>query len=199
MANIGYIRVSTADQSLALQQNAMRDAGVDKVFADHGVSGTLASRPQLDAALAYMREGDTLTVWKLDRLGRSTRNVLELLDQLKVRGVEFKSITDGLDTRGPFGQAMLTVLAAFNQLEHDTIVERTRAGLTAAREQGKVGGRPSVMNASKTKSARVLYETGEHTVAEIAKMLGVGVATVYRHLGEARRNPVENVDGKVVV
>lgn len=185
MADIGYARVSTADQSLDLQLKAFADAGITKVFADQGVSGTLASRPELDKALAYVRDGDVLVVWKLDRLGRSTKNVLEVIDRLKGEGVGFRSITEGLDTTGPMGQAMLTVLAAFNQLERDVIVERTRAGLAAAKAKGRVGGRPRVMDVKKTKTARTLYESGEHTVAEIAAMLGVGTATVYRYLAHS--------------
>lgn len=182
MADIGYARVSTADQSLDLQLKAFADAGIAKVFSDHGVSGTLASRPELDKALAYVRDGDVLVVWKLDRLGRSTKNVLEVIERLKNQGVGFRSLTEGLDTTGPMGQAMLTVLAAFNQLERDVIVERTRAGLAAAKAKGRVGGRPKVMDLKKTNTARTLYESGNHTVAEIATMLGVGTATVYRYL-----------------
>lgn len=196
MADVGYVRVSTAEQSTALQMKAMKDAGVGKVFSDHGVSGTLASRPELDKALAYVREGDVLVVWKLDRLGRSTKNVLEFLEQLKQREVGFRSLTEGLDTTGPMGQAMLTVLAAFNQLERDVIVERTKAGLAAARAQGKVGGRPRVIDGKKLQTARTLYESGNHTVAEIAKMLGVGTATVYRYLsaGSSSSSPSATID-----
>lgn len=184
MVDVGYARVSTVDQNLDLQLKAFADAGISKVFSDHGLSGTLASRPELDKALAYVRDGDVLVVWKLDRLGRSTKNVLEILDQLKSRGVGFRSLTEGLDTAGPMGQAMLTVLAAFNQLERDVTVERTHAGLAAAKAKGRVGGRPRVMDTKKVKSARVLYERGDHTVAEIATMLGVGTATVYRYLSQ---------------
>lgn len=186
MAEVGYVRVSTADQSLDLQLQAMEKAGISKVFKDHGVSGTLASRPALDEALAYVREGDVFTVWKLDRLGRSTKNVLEVIDRLNETGVGFRSLTEGLDTTGPMGKAMLTVLAAFNQLERDVIVERTKAGLDAARAKGRIGGRPRVMDDKKTNTARALYESGNHTVAEIAAMMGVGTATVYRYLAATR-------------
>lgn len=185
MVDVGYARVSTSEQSLDSQLKAFADAGITKVFSDHGVSGTLASRPELDKALAYVREGDVLVVWKLDRLGRSTKNVLELIERLKVAGVGFRSLTEGLDTTGPMGQAMITVLAAFNQLERDVTIERTHAGLAAAKAQGRVGGRPRVMDMKKTKTARTLYESGDHTVAEIATMLGVGTATVYRYLSGA--------------
>lgn len=186
MAQIGYARVSTAEQNLDLQAKAMTDAGITTVFSDQGVSGTLASRPQLDAALAYVRDGDVLVVWKLDRLGRSTKNVLAILEDLKGRGVGFRSLTEGLDTTGPMGQAMLTVLAAFNQLERDTIVERTHAGLAAARSKGKVGGRPRVMDSKRAKLASAMYDSGSHTVVEIAKELHVGTATVYRYLNASR-------------
>jgi DNA invertase Pin-like site-specific DNA recombinase len=182
MVDVGYARVSTSDQSLDLQLKAFADAGITKVFSDHGVSGTLASRPELDKALAYLREGDVLVVWKLDRLGRSTKNVLEVIEQLKESRIGFRSITEGLDTTGPLGAVMITVLSAFNQLERDVIVERTRAGLAAAKAQGRVGGRPKVMDPKKGNTARTLYESGNHTVAEIATMLGVGTATVYRYL-----------------
>lgn len=127
------------------------------------------------AALAYVREGDVFTVWKLDRLGRSTKNVLEVIDRLHETGVGFRSLTEGLDTTGPMGKAMLTVLAAFNQLERDVIVERTKAGLDAARAKGRVGGRPRVMDEKKINTARALYESGNHTVAEIAAMIGVAL------------------------
>lgn len=182
MVEVGYARVSTADQSLDLQLKAFADAGITKVFSDYGVSGTLASRPELDKAMAYVREGYVPVVWKLDRLGRSTKNVLEAIERLKSNGVGFRSLTEGLDTTGPMGQAMLTVLAAFNQRERDVIVERTHPGLAAAKAQGRADGRPKVMDLKKTKTARTLYESGNHTVAEIATMLGVGTATVYRYL-----------------
>lgn len=193
MAVIGYARVSTGEQNLALQTDALERAGVERVFADKGVSGTLASRPELDRALEYLREGDVLTVWKLDRLGRSTRNVLALLDLLKEKGVQFRSLTEGLDTSGPMGQAILTVMAAFSQLERDTLVERTKAGLAAARAQGKLGGRPRALTAANIKTAQALYDSGDHTVAEIARVLGVGEATVYRYVATRRAKQQEPV------
>jgi DNA invertase Pin-like site-specific DNA recombinase len=182
MALIGYARVSTAEQNLDLQIDALKAAGVEKIFSDHGVSGTLASRPELDKALAYLRDGDVFIVWKLDRLGRSTRNVLAFLDELKVKRVQFRSVTEGLDTSGPMGQAMVTVMAAFSQLERDTLVERTKAGLAVARAKGKVGGRPRALTGAKVKTAQSLYDGGKHTVREIAATLNVGEATVYRYL-----------------
>lgn len=186
MADIGYARVSTSEQVLDLQLSALEKAGVEKVFTDEGVSGTLASRPGLDAACDYLRDGDVLVVWKLDRLGRSTKNVLALIDTLEHRGVGFRSLTEGVDTRGPFGKAMLTVLAAFAQLERDLIAERTRAGLSEARAKGRVGGRPKALTVKDAQFIQALYDSGEYTAKEIAAKLKISVATAYRYLAEAR-------------
>jgi DNA invertase Pin-like site-specific DNA recombinase len=128
LAIIGYARVSTTDQNPQLQLDALEEAGAIRIFTDHGVSGSTALRPELDACLDHLREGDVLTVWKLDRLGRNTQHVLAVIDQLTSRAIGFRSITEGLHTDGPMGRAMLTIMAAFAQLERDTMIERTRAG-----------------------------------------------------------------------
>jgi DNA invertase Pin-like site-specific DNA recombinase len=180
--SVGYVRVSTREQNAALQETAMRDAGVSKTFSDLGVSGTKTSRPELDRLLDYVREGDTLVVWRLDRLGRNSRHVLEVIDLLTERGVGFRSLTEGLDTTGPMGRAMLTILAAFAQLERDTMIERTRAGLAAAREQGRTGGRPRSVDAVKLERIRKLISSGDHTRAEVAAMVGISRATLFRTL-----------------
>jgi len=181
MVAIGYARVSTADQNPQLQLDALEAAGVARVFTDQGVSGAKASRPQLDAALDYVREGDTLVVWKLDRLGRNTRHVLEVIDDLHDRGVAFRSLTDGLTTEGPMGRAMLTIMSAFAQLERDLMVERTRAGLAAAAVNGRKGGRKPKLDATQAARARELRAKGM-TAAEVGKVLGCSRATVYRCL-----------------
>lgn len=181
VANIGYARVSTADQNMALQLDALKQAGVEKVFRDQGVSGSLTERPGLDRCLEHLREGDVLVVWKLDRLGRSTRHVLSVIDELTVRGVGFRSITDGLHTEGAMGKAMLTIMAAFAELERDTMVERTRAGLAAAAANGRKGGRPRKVDDAAASKARSMREKGINAT-DIAKMLGVSRATVYRYL-----------------
>jgi DNA invertase Pin-like site-specific DNA recombinase len=186
MALIGYARVSTSEQHLDLQIEALTAAGAAKIFADQGVSGTLASRPQLDAALTYLREGDVFLVWKLDRLGRNVRQVLDLLEGMRTRGVEFRSLTEGLQTTGPMGQAMVTIMAAFAELERNMLVERTKAGLEAARKKGRLGGRPRKLTEQKLAIARTLYGAGKHTVGEIAATLGVSEATVYRYLAASR-------------
>ncbi len=146
------------------------------------MSGSSTSRPQLDACLDYLRAGDVLVVWRLDRLGRSTRHVLEVLDQLERRNIGFQSLTEAVDTTGAMGKAMLTILAAFAELERNVIIERTRAGLDAARAKGRVGGRPRALNAQQLKTAQALHDSGTHTITEIAGMLGVARATLYRAL-----------------
>ncbi|OBA80112.1 invertase [Mycobacterium sp. 1164966.3] len=183
MATIGYARVSTTEQDPQLQLDALQKAGAARIFTDHGVSGATASRPQLDACLDHLRDGDVLTVWKLDRLGRNTQHVLAVVDDLISRGVGFRSITEGLHTEGAMGKAMLTIMAAFAQLERDTMIERTRAGLAAAAANGRKGGRPRKVNDAQAAKARHLKEKGV-AATDIAKMLSVSRATVYRYLAE---------------
>ena len=183
MAVIGYARVSTTDQNPQLQLDALREAGASRIFTDHGVSGSTATRPELEACLDHLREGDILAVWKLDRLGRNTINVLQLIEHLTERGISFRSITEGLHTDGPMGKAMLTVMAAFAQLERDTMIERTRAGLVAAAANGRKGGRPRKVDDADAAKAHQLREKGI-TASDIAKMLGVSRATVYRYLSD---------------
>lgn len=181
MAIIGYARVSTTEQNLDLQLNALRTAGAERVFSDQGVSGSKTERPQLAAVLDHLRAGDTLTVWKLDRLGRNTRHVLEVIEELESRGVGFRSLTEAIDTTGPMGKAMLTIMAAFAQLERDTIIERTRAGLAAAAENNRHGGRPRKVDDSTAAKVHELKAKGINAT-DIGKMLGVSRATVYRYL-----------------
>lgn len=181
MAVIGYARVSTTDQNPQLQLDALNQAGAVRVFTDHGVSGSTANRPQLDACRDHLREGDILTVWKLDRLGRNTQHVLAVVDELASHGIGFRSVTEGLHTEGAMGKAMLTIMAAFAQLERDTMIERTRAGLAAAAANGRKGGRPRKVDDAAATKARSLREKGI-TAADIARMLGVSRATIYRYL-----------------
>lgn len=184
MAIIGYARVSTTDQNPQLQLDALRDAGAVRIFTDQGVSGSKADRPQLKACLDHLRAGDVLAVWKLDRLGRNAQHVLAVVDELTSRGIGFRSLTEGLHTEGAMGKAMLTIMAAFAQLERDTMIERTRAGLAAAAANGRKGGRPRKVDDASAIKARNLREKGIHAT-DIAKMLGVSRATVYRYLSEA--------------
>jgi DNA invertase Pin-like site-specific DNA recombinase len=181
MAVIGYARVSTVEQKLDLQVNALQEAGAQRIFTDHGLSGASTDRPQLAAAIDHLRAGDVLTVWKLDRLGRNTRHVLEVIDELRARQIGFRSLTEGLDTTGPMGVAMLTIMAAFAQLERDTMIERTRAGLAAAAANNRHGGRPRKVNAKAAAKVQRLKTQGL-SAPDIARAVGVSRATVYRYL-----------------
>jgi DNA invertase Pin-like site-specific DNA recombinase len=177
---IGYARVSRTDQDPQLQIDALKGAGCTKIFIDR-MSGSQMDRPQLGAALEYLRPGDTLALWKLDRLGRNTRGVLELVEDLARRGIGLKSITEEIDTGGPMGRAVLTVMLAFGTLERDVLIERTRAGLDAARAQGRVGGRPTVVSAHKLSAARSLIQGGA-TVTAAAAAVSVSRSSLYRGL-----------------
>ncbi|NQX15083.1 recombinase family protein [Rathayibacter sp. VKM Ac-2857] len=184
---IGYARVSTSDQNAQMQVDALEAAGATRIYVDQGVSGMKASRPELDLALDRLKKGDVLLVWRLDRLGRGTVNTLTLIDSLIAKGVGFRSITEGLDSTTPTGKAMLGMVSIFAELERETIRERTSAGLAAAKAQGRTGGRPRALDNKKIKLAQHMYDSGEHTKSEIASTLGVGVATVYRYLGAAKK------------
>lgn len=182
MGSFGYARVSTGDQNVGLQQAALKAAGCRRIFTDHGVSGTRANRPELDKMLDHLREGDEVVVWKLDRLGRNTRNLLALIDGLEGRGVHFRSVTEGIITTGSMGRATLTVKSAFAQLERDQLAERTRAGMAAAAEHGRKAGRREVTAShAKVKRARDLKAQGL-TPADIGKIIGASRAPVYRYL-----------------
>ncbi|UJC79249.1 recombinase family protein [Rhodococcus erythropolis] len=181
MAVIGYARVSTTEQNAQLQLDALNAAGAARIFTDHGVSGSKTTRPELDACIDHLREGDVLTVWKLDRLGRNTVHVLQLIDELTERGIGFRSVTEGLHTDGPMGKAMLTIMAAFAHLERDTMIERTHAGLAAAAANGRKGGRPRKVTDADAIKAQQLREKGI-SAPDIARMLDCSRATVYRYL-----------------
>jgi DNA invertase Pin-like site-specific DNA recombinase len=172
------MRVSTLDQNLALQREALNQAGCRKVFEDM-VSGSRAERPGLHAALDMLREGDTLVVWKLDRLGRSVKHLVDLVGELAQRGVQFRSLTDAIDTGTPAGRFFFHVMASLAQMERELTVERTRAGLAAARQLGRIGGRRRRMTDSKIASARKLLASGVPP-KDVASNLGVSVPTLYR-------------------
>jgi DNA invertase Pin-like site-specific DNA recombinase len=182
---IGYQRVSTNAQDAQLQADALAEAGCARIFEDKA-SGKNVDRAGLLAALDYMREGDTLTVWKLDRLGRSTKDVLTIAEDLHARGIALRILTGTLaGSYSPKGEGkfFLTMMVAFAELERDMIVERTRAGLDAAKAQGRTGGRPSVMDADKLAAAKARKAKGE-SVTVIAKALKVSRATLYRALAD---------------
>jgi len=186
---IGYARVSTRDQHPEAQTGALSAAGCEKVFTDHA-SGALAKRPALVKALDYLREGDTLVITKLDRLGRSVRNLKTLLDELQARQVGLRALSQGIDTTTPGGQLFFHMLAAIAEFEHDLIVERTQNGLAAARARGRGGGPKFKMTPTRIAQARAMYDAGQHTVQQIADTFGVSRPTIYRHLGDNAAPPV---------
>ena len=175
---IGYARASTQDQNLELQSDALTKVGCQKVFEDK-VSGTRADRPGLAKALEILCEGDTLVVWKLDRLGRSVKQLVDLVEELHKQGVQFKSLTDAIDTGTPSGRFFFHVMASLSKMERELIVERTRAGLEMARRLGRKGGRKPKMTDSKIESARKLLASGVPP-KDVARNLGVSVPTLYR-------------------
>ena len=182
---IGYARVSTQDQHLDLQREALTKAGCEKIMEDQ-ISGARAERPGLAQALGDLRAGDTLVVWKLDRLGRSVRNLIDLVSSLQARDVQFESLTDAIDTGTPSGRFFFHVMASLAEMERDLIIERTRAGLEAARKFGRMPGRKRVMTESKVVSARKLLDNGTPR-REVAEHLGVSLPTLYRWVPGASR------------
>jgi DNA invertase Pin-like site-specific DNA recombinase len=179
---VGYARCSTWDQTTALQIDALKAAGCTKIFEEIA-SGTKTDRPELLKALEYLRGGDTLVVWRLDRLGRSLPHLIETVGGLEERGVGFKSATEGIDTTTPSGRLVFHVFAALADFERSLIVERTRAGLAAAKARGSKSGRKPSLSPTQIKMVRQMHAAQEHTVAEIAAAVGgVSRATVYRAL-----------------
>ena len=175
---IGYARVSTADQNLTLQHEVLSKAGCAKIF-DDTISGTRVDRPGLAKALEQVRAGDTLVVWKLDRLGRTVKNLIDFTEQLHTDGVGFRSLTDQIDTTTPAGRFFFNIMASLAQMERELTIERTQAGLAAARAKGHLPGRKRIMTDSKIASAIKLLEAGM-TPPTVARDLGVSIPTLYR-------------------
>jgi DNA invertase Pin-like site-specific DNA recombinase len=178
---IGYARVSTADQTLALQQDALEKAGCTKIFTDV-MSGAKAERKGLEEALNYVRENDTLVVWRLDRLGRSLKDLIEQLTELHRRNIGFKSLTENINTMTPGGKLIFHIFGALAEFERDPIKERTTAGPEAARARGRKGGRPKRLNEKKVAMARALYADKSNSIEDICNTLNIGRTTLYRYL-----------------
>ncbi len=180
--DIGYARVSTGEQTLDLQLDALTKAGCGKVFTETA-SGAKADRVVLAEVLTYARAGDTVVVWRLDRLGRSLQHLIETVTTLRERGIGFRSLTEQIDTTTPGGKLVFHVFGALAEFERDLIRERTNAGLAAARARGRKGGRPKALrDPKKIALAQALYDDGRHDVATICKTLGISRATLYRYV-----------------
>lgn len=178
---IGYARVSKHDQNLSLQQDALKNAGCDKIFVDE-ISGSIALRKGLLLALEVLREGDILIVWRLDRLGRSLKHLIELIKQLETRKIGFKSLAEGIDTTSSGGKLIFHIFGALAEFEKSLIRERTLAGLAAARSRGKLGGRPNALDLEKRKAAIKLYKDRTGSVREVCRIMGISKPTLYSYL-----------------
>jgi DNA invertase Pin-like site-specific DNA recombinase len=183
---IGYARVSTHDQTLNLQKDALAKAGVTRIFTDTA-SGAKVERKGLDAALNYVRSGDTLVVWRLDRLGRSLKDLITTMTNFSERGIGFKSLTEQIDTTTSGGKLIFHIFGALAEFERNLIWERTQAGLTAARARGRTGGRPKVHRERRLSMAQALYNNKQNSIADICQTLKISKATLYRYIKTGER------------
>lgn len=184
---IGYVRVSTNDQNTDLQRNALLQANCDLIFEDK-ISGKAALRPGLKKAMRRLKKGDSLVVWKLDRLGRSVHNLVLLISEISAKGAHFKSLTDNIDTGTSIGRFFFHIMSALAEMERELIVERTKAGLAAARAKGRIGGRKLMMTDNKRKLAGTLLGKGA-TRAEVAQELGLAMSTIYKYFPVNKNAP----------
>ena len=189
---IGYARVSTVDQNLALQREALTEAGCEKIFTEQ-MSGAVAHRPQLADAISYARSGDTIIVWKLDRLARSIKQLIDTIESLRVRGIGFRSLTEALDTTTAQGRLVFHMFGALAEFERSLIRERTQAGLLAAKRAGRTGGRPPKLTDEDIEAARAMLTNPDIGVASVANRLGVSLATLYRYIPAARASTAKSV------
>jgi DNA invertase Pin-like site-specific DNA recombinase len=185
---IGYARVSTTEQNLSLQTDALEQADCEKVFYDQ-ISGAKTSRPGLDEALTYLRQGDVLVVWRLDRLGRSLKHLIESVNSLEEQGIGLQSLQESIDTTTSGGKLIFHIFSALAEFERNLIRERTQAGLVAARARGRIGGRPKLLNAKKKEWLYRLYDEKKHSIQEICELAGMSKSTLYAYL---RKREAEN-------
>jgi len=195
MMIIGYARVSMHDQNLDLQKDALNEAGCEKIFVDK-ITGKLLNRPGLEKTMEVLRSGDTLIVWRLDRLGRSLKHLIEIVSELENREIGFKSLTESIDTTSPTGKLVFHLFGALAEFERNLIAERTKAGLAAARARGRVGGRPPALDEKQREALVLLYKEKKHSVNEICKIMGISKQTLYNYLRKAERSEKENATTK---
>jgi DNA invertase Pin-like site-specific DNA recombinase len=178
---VGYARVSTQDQNLDLQKDALKKAGCERILVDQA-SGAKSERPGYNAAMQVLRKGDTLVVWRLDRLGRSLSHLLKIVKELEARQIDLKSLQESIDTGTSTGTLIFHMFGALAEFERNLIRERTMAGLTAAKARGKKGGRPKALDEYKREVAVKLYHEGKHTAQEVARIMGISRGTLYNYL-----------------
>ena len=181
---IGYARVSSDDQNLSLQINALQKAKCKRIYEDR-VSGAQAKRQGLDELLKTLREGDVVVVWRLDRLGRSLKDLLDLVEEIQNSGAQFTSLEEKIDTTSSGGKLIFHIFGAFSEFERNLIRERTFAGLEAARKRGLRGGRPKSLGRKQQKQLVTVYKSKKHSIAEICEMFGVSKPTLYKYLEDA--------------
>jgi DNA invertase Pin-like site-specific DNA recombinase len=179
---VGYARVSTFEQDASLQIDVLQQIGCERIFQDKA-SGAKTDRPGLQEAMAFLRKGDTLVVWRLDRLGRSLKHLIETVSMMEEQGIGFRSLQEAIDTTTSGGRLIFHIFGALAEFERNLIRERTMAGLKAARARGRKGGRPRALDAKKTELAYRLYDEKQHTVQEICQILGISKPTLYTYLG----------------
>jgi len=184
---VGYARVSTADQHLRMQEDALKSAGCEEIYTDV-VSGVKEQRPGLEKALGFLRDGDTLVVWKLDRLGRSIQNLIQLINDLHGKNIAFKSLQESIDTSTSGGKLVFHIFGALAEFERGLIQERTQAGLKAARARGRMGGRPPLLDSRKIARMVQIYDEQKNTVAEICKIYGISRPAFYNYLKKLKKN-----------
>lgn len=182
---VGYARVSTDDQNLNLQRDALQLAGCEKIFEDQ-ISGAKAERPGLHAVLQFVRTGDTLVIWRLDRLSRTLKDLIEMVKLLESNGIGLKSLQESIDTTSSSGMLIFHLFGALAEFERNLTRERTQAGLQAARARGRKGGRPKVLNKDKQALAVQLYDERKHTVAQICELMGVSKPTLYKYIDSVK-------------
>jgi len=180
---IGYARISTTEQNLSLQMDALGKAGCEMLFRDQ-ISGVKTLRPGLDEALTHLRKGDVLVVWRLDRLGRSLKHLIELVNALEEREIGFQSLQESIDTTTSGGRLIFHIFGALAEFERNLIQERTHAGLVAARARGRTGGRPKSLDVKKTALLYQLYDEKKNSIQEICELVGVSKSTLYSYLRE---------------